>query len=709
MTKTPIFKNIRSPLEKRIADLLSKLTLEEKISQLIYINKPIERLGIKEYNWWSECLHGVGRAGVATVFPQAIALAATFNPDLIYDIATAISDEARAKYNLAIKKNKISRYFGLTFYSPNINIFRDPRWGRGQETYGEDPHLVSSIAVNFVKGLQGNNKKYLKIAACAKHFAVHSGPESLRHNFDAIVSKKDLFETYLPSFKALVDADVEGFMPAYNKINGIPCSCNKYLLVDILRNLWGFKGYTTSDGWALNDIHEDQKYTSSPEETAIAAITNGCNMELGSTENYLTLVDAVKNKKLDEKIINDALFYVLKTKFKLGLFDPHNKNPYSKIKASVINCKKHKKLAKKAAIESIVLLKNKNNILPLSKDINNLGVVGPHALNTEILLGNYHGLNSNMPTILESIVGKLNKTTSIYYNHSILSDRKNPNPIDWSFVEIKKTDVTIVVAGLTPLLEGEEGDAIASDSLGDRKEIGLPIHQVEYIKKICSAGKPVVVVLTGGSPMSIPEIHDIADAILYVWYPGECGGEAIADILFGDAVPSGKLPFTVPSSMDHLPDFTDYSMVNRTYKYAKNKPLYPFGFGLSYTDFYYDDLNLKSSSLGENESLIINFVVKNIGNRAAFETVQIYISCLSADFRVPIYELKAFKKIFLKAGEEKKINFIIDNESLKSINENGEKVLIKGNYRITIGGCSPGNWDKDLQSSNELSANFKII
>ncbi len=709
MNIKPLFLNMKMIIKKRIEDLISRLTLEEKISQLVHENETIDRLGIPEYNWWSECLHGVGRAGKATVFPQAIALAATFNTGLIFKIASAISDEARARYNLAYKKNRQKRYMGLTCFSPNINIFRDPRWGRGQETYGEDPFLTSQIAINFVKGLQGNDKRYLKIAACAKHFAVHSGPEKLRRNFDAEVSQKDLNETYLPAFKALVDANVEGFMPAYNKINGIPCAVNRELLIDLLRNQWGFKGYITTDGWALNDLHGEQGYTKSPEETSVLAIKNGCDLELGSN-HYLTLAQSVKKDKIDEKSIDDALYNLLQTKFRLGLFDNHKSVPYSKIKPSVINCRKHKKLAKQAALESVVLLKNKDSILPLKKDINSMAVVGPHALNCEILLGNYHGLNDRLTTILEAITGKIDKTTSIYYNHSILAGRSNPNPVDWSLIEIRKADIAIAVLGYNPLLEGEEGDAIESEHIGDRASIGLPQHQEEYLRKVTETGTPVILILTGGWPISIPqEIMDKTDAILAVWYPGEMGGEAVADILFGDAVPSGRLPFTVPCSIADLPDFTDYSMENRTYKYIKSKPLFPFGFGLSYTKFKYGKLKLSKDQMLENEKITARFNLTNTGNYAGFETVQMYISCLCADFRVPNFELKTFRKVFLKPGKSESIEFVIDPAMLRVIDNEGKSVLLKGEYKITIGGVSPGDWDKSLGTANLIVGNLKLV
>jgi len=433
-------------IDERINKLMAEMTLKEKISQMLDVCPPIERLGIPEYNWWNESLHGVARNGRATVFPQAIGFGATFDPELIEKVATAISDEARAKYNEAIKINNRSRYAGLTFWSPNVNIFRDARWGRGQETYGEDPFLTSKIGVSFVKGLQGDNPDYIKAAACAKHYAVHSGPEEFRHEFDAVVNKKDLFETYLPAFKALVqEANVEGVMGAYNRTLGEPCCGSPYLLQDILRKDWGFKGYIVSDCGAIQDFHKYHKVTQTPEESAALALNSGTNINCGNV--YHTLDSALKQGLITVEMLDKRLKENLKTRFKLGLFDPIGTSPYDNIKADVIDSKEHRQIAREVAQKSIVLLKNENNVLPLKKDTRTMYVVGPNASNEEVLLGNYYGLTSNTQTILDGIVGKVSPGTSINYKSGILPYRNNVNPIDWSTGEAGKADVCIAVMG----------------------------------------------------------------------------------------------------------------------------------------------------------------------------------------------------------------------------------------------------------------------
>ena len=546
---TPKFEWLNTKLtnEERVDLLISEMTLEEKTSQLLDVCPAIQRLNIPEYNWWNEALHGVARNGRATVFPQAIAFGATFDEDLIFRVGTAISDEARAKYNESIKLGNRNRYAGLTFWSPNINIFRDARWGRGQETYGEDPFLTSRIGVSFVKGLQGDNPTYMKAAACAKHYAVHSGPEELRHEFNAVVSKKDLFETYLPAFKALVqEANVEGVMGAYNKTLGQPCCGSPYLLQDILRDDWGFKGYIVSDCGALKDFHTFHKVTKTPEESAALALINGTTINCGNV--YKTLKGALNQNLITVDLINTRLKESLLTRFKLGMFDPLGVNPYDAISSEVVDSQKHRNLAKEVAQKSIVLLKNKNNILPLNKNIKSIYVVGPSASSEEVLLGNYYGLTSSTQTILDGIVSKVSAGTTINYKHGVLPYRNNVNPIDWSSGEAGQSDVCIAVMGISGLFEGEEGEALASSSKGDKTNLKLPQNQIDYIKKIRSkSNKPIVLILTGGSPIAIPELLDLVDAVVFAWYPGEEGGSAMGDILFGDVSPSGKLPITFPN------------------------------------------------------------------------------------------------------------------------------------------------------------------
>ena len=695
------WENNALSIDERIDALVKKMTLDEKISQMLDVSPPIERLNIPLYNWWNEALHGVARNGRATVFPQAIGLGATFDDDLIERVANAISDEARAKYNEAIKIDNRSRYSGLTFWSPNVNIFRDARWGRGQETYGEDPYLTSRIGVSFVKGLQGDNTKYLKAAACAKHYAVHSGPEEFRHEFNAVVSKKDLFETYLPAFKALVqEANVEGVMGAYNRTLGQPCCGSPYLLQDILRKDWGFKGYIVSDCGAISDFHRFHKVTKTREESAALALINGTNINCGNV--YEVLGNALKQGLITEALLDTRLKENLRTRFKLGLFDTIGTNPYDAITAEVIDSDAHRKLAREAAQKSIVLLKNKNNVLPLKKDIRTLYVVGPHASSEEVLLGNYYGLTSSTQTILDGIVSQVSAGTSINYKSGVLPYRENVNPIDWTTGEAGQSEVCVAIMGISALLEGEEGEAIVSSDKGDRTSLKLPEHQINFIKKIKkNTDKPLVLVLTGGSPIAIPELHDIADAILFVWYPGEEGGNAVADVLFGNVSPSGRLPITFPKSVNQLPPYEDYNMKGRTYKYMTKEPLYPFGFGLSYTTFQYKNLYIDSNYSASVEVL-------NTGKNTSEEVVQLYISSPLAGDKDPIYDLKAFKRIKIESGETKTVHFNLDKNTFNQINETGESVLRNGNYTVYIGGALPSQRSLDLGASKIVSKQITV-
>ncbi|MCW2120735.1 glycoside hydrolase family 3 C-terminal domain-containing protein [Flavobacterium sp. 7A] len=695
------WENTNLSNQERIDALVNTMTLEEKVSQMLDICPAIPRLGIPEYNWWNEALHGIARNGRATVFPQAIGLGATFDPSLVQRVASAISDEARAKYNEAIKIGNRSRYAGLTFWSPNVNIFRDPRWGRGQETYGEDPYLTSRIGVSFVKGLQGDDPKYMKAAACAKHYAVHSGPEESRHEFNAVVSKKDLFETYLPAFKALVqEAKVEGVMGAYNRTLGEACSGSPYLLQEILKKEWGFKGYIVSDCGAIQDFHQFHKITKTPEESAALALINGTNINCGNV--YKVLKSALNQGLVTQELIDIRLKESLATRFKLGMFDPIGSNPYDKIDASIVDSEPHRKLAREAAQKSIVLLKNSNNILPINKKTRTVYVVGPNASSEEVLLGNYYGVSSSTQTILDGIVGKVSPGTSINYKMGVMPFSKNNNPIDWSTGEAKKSDVCIAVMGISGLLEGEEGEAIASDDKGDKKSLRLPQNQIDYLKKLKKGSKkPLVLVLTGGSPIAIPEIHDIADAILFVWYPGEEGGNAVADVLFGDVAPSGKLPITFPKSEMQLPAFDDYNMAGRTYKYMTEEPLYPFGFGLSYTTFEYKNLKI-------NKDFTVTVEVSNTGKTDSEEVIQLYISSPLAGKGDPIYDLKSFKRALLKAGETKTVTFALNKSTFNQVDQNGKSMVRKGNYSLYVGGCLPSQRSIDLGANPCIKTNVKI-
>ncbi len=684
-----VFKDPSLPLGVRIADLISRMTLEEKVSQMLYNSPAIERLGIPEYNWWNECLHGVARAGRATVFPQAIGMAATFDEDLIYRVSSAISDEARAMHHAAVRKGNRLQYGGLTFWTPNINIFRDPRWGRGQETYGEDPFLTGTLGSAFVRGLQGDHPRYLKAAACAKHYVVHSGPEVDRHVFNAVVTPKDLYETYLPAFKALVDADVEAIMCAYNRTNGEPCCGSKTLLGKILREQWGFDGHIVSDCWALTDLHMFHKVTSSSVESAALAINSGVNLNCGVTFSYL--VEAVQRGLVTEDTINESLAILLRTRFELGLFDPPKMNPYTSIPTSVIRCEKHKQLAREAAAKSVVMLKN-DNVLPLKKDTGFLFVTGPCATDTEVLLGNYHGVSDQMVTILEGITAKRQPGSFIQYRQGFLLHQDNLNRVDRIPGAVREADAIIVVMGISPLIEGEEGSAIVSDYEGDRKDIGLPENQLRFLRNLRTGNdKPIVVVLTGGSPLAIPEVHELADAILYVWYPGEQGGNGVADVIFGDTAPSGRLPLTFPKSTDQLPAYDSYDMKGRTYRYMTEEPLYPFGFGLTYTQFEYSELRLGAVEIEKGQELVALVNVRNVGDTSAEEVVQLYITDLDADVETPNYSLKGFKRIALRPGQRKTVSFKITPEMMSIVNERGQTVLESGKVMVSIGGCSPGD------------------
>jgi len=672
--------------ESKIKELISKMTLEEKVSQLLYKSPAIERLGIPEYNWWNECLHGVARAGIATVFPQAIALAATFDDNLVMEIAEAISDEARAKHNEAVKQGNRGQYWGLTFWTPNINIFRDPRWGRGQETYGEDPYLTGRIGLALVRGLQGDDPENLKLAACAKHYAVHSGPEKDRHTFNAVVTQKDLWETYLPAFKTLVDGGVESVMGAYNRTLDEACCASNLLLKEILRGKWGFKGHVVSDCWAIRDFHEYHKITKSPEESAALALNAGCDLNCGCTYPMLTV--SFKQGLVTEEAVNTALERLLQTRFKLGMFDPPGTGKYGKLGREVINCEKHRQLAYKAAQKSIVLLKNDNNLLPLDSSPKKIAVIGPAAANAHTLFGNYYGVSSRFTTILEGLAEKTADKfgISMDYRQGCLMYSENSKSLV-HYGEANVVDVVIAVMGLDGALEGEEGDAIASESNGDRSTIELPPWQLKYLRAVRAAGKKIILVLTGGSPIAFPE--DLVDAVIFAWYSGESGGKAVADIIFGDVVPSGKLPITFPASTEQLPPYEDYAMKGRTYRYMTKKPLYPFGFGLSYTNFRFDSIKSSVSTISAGGKAAITVNISNIGKYDADEVVQIYISKDDRGENDPISSLKGFRRVFIPAGKSQTVEFELTAHAFETINDKGGSVLAPGVYSVTASDAAP--------------------
>ena len=676
------FQNPALSIDKRADNLIQQLTTEEKINLLLYNSPGVERLGIPKYNWWNEALHGVARAGRATVFPQAIGMAATFNDSLIYKVATAISDEARAKFNAAVKNNNRSQYLGLTFWSPNINIFRDPRWGRGHETYGEDPYLTGSIGTAFVKGLQGNNPNYYKTVACAKHFAVHSGPEPLRHEFNATVSNNDLRNTYLPAFKKLVtEAKVGGIMCAYNRTDSLPCCTSKFLLQDILRKEWNFKGYVVTDCWALDDIFRYHKFVKTDEEAAALAVKANVNVECGNT---LKALQGALNKGLITQMEIDASLKInVEILFKLGLFDAAEKNPYHKIGESVINNTAHRALAKETAVQSMVLLSNKNNTLPLSKNVKHVLVTGPNADVSNVLMANYNGNSRSCINFLEGISGHVSASTIITYNQGCSLTDTAMQEVYW---QINDADAVIAVLGLSPLLEGENGDAYLSEAGGDKKDIKFPYAQLKYLRKLREkTTKPLIVILTTGSAIELEEVEKIADAVLLAWYPGEEGGNAAAAILFGEANPAGRLPVTFYRSTGDLPPFEDYSMKERTYRYFSGKPLHSFGFGLSYTNFIYADLAVSKFKSDLNFKLTI----KNIGKYDGDEVVQLYLRKIDAAAGMPFKELKSFKRIRIKKWSSKTISFLLTRKNMEYWDENKNGYFVyPGEYEVMIGSSS---------------------
>ncbi len=859
-------------VEERVNDLVSKMTLEEKVSQMANDAAAIPRLNIPEYNWWNEGLHGVARNGVATVFPQAIGLAATWDTDLMHNVADVISTEARAKYNYAISNNDHSIYKGLTFWSPNINIFRDPRWGRGQETYGEDPYLTSRMGVAFVKGLQGNNPNYFKVIATPKHFAVHSGPEPDRHTFNAIISNNDLYETYLPAFEACIkDAGAFSVMCAYNSLLGEACCGSPALLHKILRDDWGFNGYVVSDCGAVRDIYANHKFVKTAPEAAAVAVKSGTDLNCGKVYSS-DLIEAVKKDLLTENDIDTAVKRLFTARFRLGMFDPPENVPYSKITIKENDTEEHRKLALKAAQESIVLLKNspadKNsseNILPLKKNLKKIAVIGPTADSYLMLLGNYNGTPSKYVTPLQGIKNKvdnLNKAgnsiqviyepgcnlveegnviqyfdedmfrsgnskglkveffkdknqkgkpffsrtdhitgsnwiystkrpsfeghndvasakwsgtlsvpTTGNYNFIIKSDgiykllvnekmllqdslgsdltTKNNNLklesgkqytfqldysinsgrpqliLNWELLNVnnfenaidlaKASDAIVYVGGITSQLEGEEMKVdYEGFKGGDRTSLKLPQVQENLIKALYETGKPVILVLTSGSALAVNWENENLPAILQLWYPGEEGGTALADVLFGDYNPAGRLPVTFYKSVDQLPPFDDYNMQNRTYKYFTGEPLFPFGYGLSYTKFKYGNLKI-NPNLNTTDTAEISVEIKNIGKFAGDEVVQLYLTKPKLDsVIVPIHSLEGFKRIFLKPNEEKIVNFkILPKQLSKIISADNNSTEIKkvnyivepGDYKISVGGIQPGT---KAMTTEYILKNFTI-
>ena len=683
-------------INQRAKEIVAKMTLEEKVMQMLHSSPAIPRLGISAYNWWNEGLHGVARAGVATIFPQAIGMAATFNEELIYEVADVISTEGRAKYNAAQKKGDCDIYKGLTYWSPNINIFRDPRWGRGHETYGEDPYLTGELGASFVRGLQGNDPNYMKIAACAKHFAVHSGPEAERHSFNAVASKKDMFETYLPAFKKLVtEAKVEAVMGAYNRTNGEPCCGSEELLVKILRGEWGFEGHVVSDCWAIKDFHENHCVTKTAPESVSLAVKNGCDLNCGSM--FANLLIAHQEGLIDEATIDKAVTRLMATRIKLGMFDDVEKVPFNNIPISVVECEEHKALSLEVAKQSMVLLKNKDKLLPLNKNkIKSIAVIGPNAYSREALIGNYCGTSSEYITVLDGIRQAV--PTGVKINYSVgchlYRDKVEflamaEDRFSEALTAAEQSDVVVACLGLDATLEGEEGDTGNEYSSGDKPNLNLPGLQQKLLEQLVATGKPVILVLLSGSALAVNWADENVDAIIQAWYPGAQGGKAVADLLFGNYCPSGRLPVTFYRTTEELPDFRDYSMKNRTYKYMHNEALYPFGFGLSYTTFKYSNLKLSKEEANATDTITCTVTVENTGEYQGNEVIQLYIRDIEASVDVPKWQLRGVKVENFLPGQVKDISFVITPSDLSLVNNDGELVLEKGEFEIFVGGSQP--------------------
>jgi len=842
----PLYLDPERPVEERVEDLVSRMTLEEKTHQMDNGASAIERLNIPRYNWWSECLHGVACAGIATVFPQAIGLGATWDPDLVFRVADVTSDEARAKHHDAVRKGRHAQYQGLTFWSPNINIFRDPRWGRGQETYGEDPYLTARLGVAFVQGLQGDDPKYLKLVSTPKHYAVHSGPEPLRYQFNAITNERDLRMTYLPAFKACVEeGGAQSIMCAYNRYRSEPCCGNKYLIEDILRSEWGFDGYVVSDCGAITNIHKDHKVVNTQPEAVAMAIKSGCDLSCGD-EYSSSIVRAVETGLLTEEDVDKALKRLFKARFLLGMFDPPAMVPYAQISYDIVDRPEHRALALNAARASLVLLKNEKHILPLKKDkIKTIAVIGPNADDSRVLLGNYNGTPSRAVTPLLGIKNKLGSRVKVLYARgceitavtgfeSIPSEFHTPpeakpgqhglkgeyfnnmtlegEPVltriddmlnfdwgggapaadvnsdcfsarwtgflipmvtgkykigitcddgmrlsiddqlileDWGNHAARTThkeidleaghsyklkiefyenslealaklvwappdvdpikdavemaldaDVVIAVMGISGAIEGESYD---------KKELDLPQVQEDLLHLLYKTGKPVILVLLGGSPISVNFADENIPAIIEAWYPGEEGGTAIADVLFGDYNPAGRLPVTFYKSLSQVPDFQDYDMEGRTYRYLKEEPLYPFGYGLSYTTFRYSSLKIEPEKPKPGEELKISVCVKNAGKIAGDEVAQLYISDLAASAPVPIRQLAGFQRIHLAPKEKRIVTFQVEPHQLAFWHDSGKWVVEPGEFELSVGGCQPLRKYAKRSGSKALTKRFNLM
>lgn len=706
---------------RRKAELLvGQMTLEERASQLRYDAPPIPRLSIPAYNWWNEALHGVARAGQATMFPQAIGMAATFDAGLLEEIGDAVAVEGRAKYNMYSRSDDRGRYKGLTFWAPNINIFRDPRWGRGHETYGEDPYLTGRLGVAFVKGLQGDGGT-LKAAACAKHFAVHSGPEALRHEFDAKASKKDLYETYLPAFEMLVkEAKVEAVMGAYNRTNGEPCCGSKTLITDILRGEWGFEGHVVSDCWAIRDFHENHMVTRTPRESAAMAINAGCDLNCGVT--YLHILNAYEDGLVSGETITEAAVRVFTTRYLLGVFDG---SEYDTIPYEKVECREHLALSQKAAEESFVLLKN-NGILPLKKGAQKaVGIIGPNADSRAALTGNYHGTASFYVTVQEGLQQYLGDETRVLTSVGcdLFEVKKPKNLFAEARTVTEHSDVVVLCLGLDETLEGEQGDTGNSHASGDKEDLLLPKPQRELMETVAQAAKehhvPVILCLMAGSDIDLSYAAEHFDAILMLWYPGSCGGHAAARMLYGEVSPSGKLPVTFYESLEELPDFTDYGMRGRTYRYMEHPAQYPFGYGLTYGKARITDAQITVTEQQETDKgqetngaqetgAVLCARIMNEGNCDIKEVIEVYVKKEDSAYDTLHPSLCAFARVELKRGETKEIQVEISKNAFTVVDDDGNRFVDGTHFRFYVGFSQPDERSVELMGARPLEIEVEL-
>ena len=688
----------RAEAKRKAEALVAQMNIIEAASQLRFDAPAIDRLGVPAYNWWNEALHGVARAGTATSFPQAIAMAASFDPELVQRLGDVAATEGRAKYNALSAKDDRDIYKGLTFWSPNVNIFRDPRWGRGHETYGEDPYLTTQLGMAYIRGLQGDGE-YLKSAACAKHFAVHSGPESLRHSFDVVIDRRTMEETYLPAFKAAVqEANVESVMGAYNAVNGEPCCGSNVLLKDILRDEWGFQGHVVSDCWAIRDFHENHHATDTPIESTAMALKAGCDLNCGCT--YQCVVSALAQGAVTEEEVRRAAVRLFTTRYLLGIMGEETE--YDKIPYTVVECREHLAAAREATEKSCVLLKN-NGILPLRKEkLHTIGVVGPNANSRIALIGNYHGTSSRYITVLEGIQDEAGEDIRVLYSEGchLFKDRvenlgQPDDRVQEAVIVAEHSDVTVVVVGLDETLEGEEGDTGNADASGDKVDLLLPASQRAMLDAVMATGKPVVLCLMAGSSIDLGKYADQAAAVLLLWYPGARGGRTAADILFGKVSPSGKLPVTFyhNEDLEKMPAFTDYTMKNRTYRYFEDRPLYPFGYGLTYG-------NVRVVS-ARKEGSYIHAVVENTGAMDTEDVVQVYVQNQGSAFAPRNPRLCAFRRVFCKAGTQTAVDLKIDEKQLM-VYDGDAKLIADGKPVFYVGMGQPDSLTEELTGARSV-------